>query len=96
MKNTLTIKEIKLKLEHFCAYQDRCHNEVIQKMRGMAIDSNTIDEIVVYLIQNQFLNEERFACSFARGKHRIKNWGNIRIINELKARNISQIGRAHV
>ena len=91
MKNTLTIKEIKLKLEHFCAYQDRCHNEVIQKMRGMAIDSNTIDEIVVYLIQNQFLNEERFACSFARGKHRIKNWGNIRIINELKARNISQL-----
>ncbi len=90
MRNTLTIQELKLKLEHFCAYQERCHLDVVQKMRGMAIDSNTIDEIVVYLIQNQFLNEERFACSFARGKHRIKNWGNVRIINELKARNISQ------
>ncbi len=90
MKNTLTLKELKLKLEHFCAYQERCHLDVVQKLRGMAIDSNSIDEIVVYLIQNKFLNEERFACSFARGKHRIKNWGNIRIINELKARNISQ------
>lgn len=90
MRNTLTIQELKLKLEHFCAYQERCHLDVVQKMRGMAIDSNSIDEIVVYLIQNQFLNEERFACSFARGKHRIKNWGNVRIINELKARNVSQ------
>ena len=90
MKSSHTVNEVKLKLEHFCAYQERCHQEVIQKMRGMAVDSNTIDEIVVYLIQNQFLNEERFACSFARGKHRIKHWGNVRIINELKARNISQ------
>ncbi len=90
MRNTLTIQELKLKLEHFCAYQERCHLDVVQKLRGMAIDSHSIDEIVVYLIQNQFLNEERFACSFARGKHRIKNWGNVRIINELKARNISQ------
>jgi regulatory protein len=90
MKETRTNSEIKLKLEHFCAYQERCHLDVVQKMHGMAIESNTIDEIVVYLIQNQFLNEERFACSFARGKHRIKHWGNVRIINELKARNISQ------
>lgn len=90
MSKHYTNQEVKQKLEHFCAYQERCHNEVIQKMRSMAIDSGTIDEIVVYLIQNQFLNEERFACSFARGKHRVKHWGNIRIINELKARNISQ------
>ena len=90
MSKLKTTVENLRKLEHFCAYQDRCHQEVIQKMRGMAIDSNTIDEILVYLIQNQFLNEERFACSYARGKHRIKHWGNIRIINELKARNISQ------
>jgi regulatory protein len=90
MKKVLSNQELKLKLEHFCAYQERCHQDVIQKMRGMAIDLNTIDEIVVYLIQNQFLNEERFACSFARGKNRIKYWGAIRITNELKARNVSQ------
>jgi len=49
-----------------------------------------IDMIIVHLIDNKFLNEERFACSFARGKHRIKHWGKIRIVNELKFRNISQ------
>ena len=90
MIQTNNNEAITKKIEHFCAYQERCHQEVVQKLRGMSIDSHTIDEIVVYLIQNQFLNEERFACSFARGKHRIKHWGNVRIINELKARNISQ------
>jgi regulatory protein len=49
-----------------------------------------IDLIIVHLIDNKFLNEERFACSFARGKHRIKHWGKIRIVNELKFRKISQ------
>jgi regulatory protein len=48
-----------------------------------------IDLIIVHLIDHNFLNEERFACSFARGKHRIKHWGKIRIVNELKFRNIS-------
>ena len=56
----------------------------------MAVDSEDADKIIVHLISNNFLNEERFACSFARGKHRIKHWGKVRIINELKFRNISQ------
>ena len=51
--------------------------------------TDEIDSIVVQLIENNFLNETRFACSFARGKHRIKQWGKIRITNELKARQIS-------
>jgi regulatory protein len=90
MIQTNNNEAITKKIEHFCAYQERCHQEIVQKLRSMTIDLNSIDEIVVHLIQNGFLNEERFACAFARGKHRIKNWGNIRIINELKARNISQ------
>lgn len=85
-----TIKIAIKKLEHYCAYQERCHNEVVQKLRDMTLDSNEIDEVVVYLIENNFLNEERFACGFARGKFRIKHWGKIRIVNELKFRNISQ------
>lgn len=47
------------------------------------------DAVIVHLIQHNFLNEERFACSFARGKHRIKKWGKIRIVNELKFKQIS-------
>jgi regulatory protein len=56
----------------------------------MQMIPQAIDEIVVHLIQHNFLNEERFACAFARGKHRIKFWGEIRIVSELKFRNISK------
>lgn len=81
--------EAQKKLEHFCAYQERCHEDVIQKTRQLGLSKNEGDQIIVHLIANDFLNEERFACSFARGKHRIKQWGTIRIVNELKFRNIS-------
>ena len=89
MKDFFTLKEATKKLEHYCAYQDRCHEEVIQKLRSMKMDQDEIDQIIVQLIADNFLNEERFACSYARGKHRIKNWGKIRIVNELKFRKIS-------
>lgn len=90
MKPVYSIKEAKQKIEFFCSYQERCHEEVVQKLWSMKMDSNEIDEIVVHLIRENFLSEERFACSFARGKHRIKHWGKIRIVNELKYKNISQ------
>lgn len=90
MQKDLTISEIKKKMEHFCAYQERCHDEVNTKMRTLGIKQPEIDEIIVYLIGENFLNEQRFAQSFARGKHRIKHWGKVRIVNELKFRNISQ------
>ena len=89
MKDFFTIKQAIQKLEHYCAYQDRCHEEVIQKLRSMKMDQDEIDQIIVQLIADNFLNEERFACSYARGKHRIKHWGKIRIVNELKFRKIS-------
>lgn len=89
MNDIFTIKEAIIKLEHFCAYQERCHAEVVSKLYSLKMSSDEIDFIVVQLIENNFLNESRFACSFARGKHRIKSWGKIRIVNELKARNIS-------
>ena len=85
-----TLKEAIQKIEHYCAYQERCHDEVFSKLKSLKLNSNEIDEIIVHLIEHNFLNETRFACSFARGKHRIKFWGKIRIINELKFRNISQ------
>ncbi|KUJ59136.1 recombinase RecX [Flavobacteriaceae bacterium CRH] len=85
----MTIREAKQKLEHFCAYQERCHAEVVSKLYDLKMTSDEIDIVIVHLIQENFLNETRFACSFARGKHRIKYWGKIRITNELKFRQIS-------
>ena len=90
MKDVFSIKEAIQKTEYFCAYQERCHEEVVSKLWTMKMESDEIDQIMVHLIASNFLNEERFACSFARGKHRIKHWGKIRITNELKFKNISQ------
>lgn len=89
MSSIYTPQQALQKLEHFCAYQERCHDEVVAKLYSLKMTSDEIDSIVVQLIEGNFLNETRFACSFARGKHRIKNWGKIKITNELKLRNIS-------
>ena len=90
MKDVFSVKEAIQKIEFYCSYQERCHEEVVAKLRSMKMDSDEIDEIMAHLIGSNFLNEERFACSFARGKHRIKHWGKIRIVNELKFKKISQ------
>ncbi|BFM42767.1 regulatory protein RecX [Flavobacterium sp. CFS9] len=89
MNSICTPKEALLKLEHYCAYQERCHAEVVSKLYSLKMTADEIDSIVVQLIETNFLNETRFACSFARGKHRMKHWGRIRITNELKAKQIS-------
>ena len=88
-KNDLTIKEIEGKLQYYCSYQDRCHKEVIQKLKTFRIDSHQSQEVISNLIKENYLNETRFSKSFVRGKFNIKNWGKVRIINELKQRNIS-------
>jgi len=90
MKDVFSLKDAIQKIEHYCAYQERCHEEVEQRLRDMKMNSDEIDQIIAHLINDNFLNEERFACSFARGKHRIKYWGKIRITNELKFRGINQ------
>lgn len=89
MKKAYSLKEATKKLESYCAYQERCHREVVNKLRDMRMIPEAINHIVVHLIDENFLNEERFAQSFARGKFNIKKWGKNRITNELKQRNIS-------
>lgn len=89
MSNTLSARQISDKLEQYCAYQERCHQEVYSKLRSFTGDEHEINTVIVHLINNNYLNEERFARSFARGKHRIKGWGRNRIVSELKHRNIS-------
>ena len=85
----VSIKEAQQKMEHYCAYQDRCHKEVEAKLRTMILIPEARDQILLHLMQENYLNEERFAQSFARGKFRIKKWGKSRITRELKLRAIS-------
>jgi regulatory protein len=87
--NTLTLQQIKSKLEYYCAYQERCYKEVEEKLYSFRLSTSEKEQLLIYLIENNFINEERFAQSFVRGKHNYKFWGKNRIINELKFRNIS-------
>ncbi len=87
---TYTFEEATKKLEGYCAYQERCHKEVLTKLREMQMIPEAIDQIVVHLINENYLNEQRFAQAFARGKFSIKKWGRNRIVSELKHRNISK------
>ena len=82
-------EEALAKMQRYCAYQERCHEEVRSKLLNMGVYSDWREEIIVQLIEENFLNEERFARSFARGKFRIKQWGRNRIRQELKKRKIS-------
>ena len=82
-------KEVALqKLQAYCAYQERCHSEVTNKLRDLGIFGDTADAIMAQLIEDNFLNEERFAIAYARGKFRMKSWGKMRIQQELKMRHI--------
>ena len=85
-----TLDEALLKLQRYCAYQDRCHKEVEQKLKNMRMIPEAIDHIIVALISDNHLNEERFAKAFVRGKFSIKKWGKVRLTQELKQRQLSK------
>lgn len=89
-KNTFVPAEkIKAKIYRFCAYQERCHQEVFNKLRDMGVHREKADELVAHLITEGFLNEERFARAFVGGKFRMKNWGRIKIIHALEAKGLT-------
>lgn len=83
-----TVDEALSRLQAYCAYQDRCHMEVEKKLREMRMIPQACEIIITKLIEDNFLNETRFAQSYARGKFRFKYWGKQRIALELKRRQI--------
>tara|TARA_R110001583_G_scaffold183771_1_gene342536 strand:- start:63 stop:536 length:474 start_codon:yes stop_codon:yes gene_type:complete len=90
-KKTYTLQEATKKLEHYCAYQERCHQEVRQKLETMYMIPEAIDIIIVHLLEHNFLNEERFAKTFVSGKFKIKKWGRRRLTYELKKKDVSKV-----
>jgi regulatory protein len=89
-KTYLTKEQALQKLKHYCGYQERCHSEVVSKLYDLGVYKNEHDEILSTLIQENYLNEERFALQFAGGKFRVKHWGKIKIKYELKSKQISE------
>lgn len=88
-KKKLTPNQATIKAQNSCAYQERCQQEMRDKLYEWGLYSNDVENIIANLISDNFLNEERFAKAFAGGKFRIKKWGRVKIKIELKKRKIS-------
>lgn len=89
-KLTCTPDQALPKAKHYCAYQERCHSEVKEKLYGFGLHKKDVDHILSQLIEENYLNEERFAIQFAGGRFRIKQWGKVKIRYELKQRQVSE------
>lgn len=88
-KKKLTPNQATIKAQLSCAYQERCQQEMRDKLYDWGLHSNDVENVIANLISDNYLNEERFAKAFAGGKFRIKKWGRIKIRIELKKRKIS-------
>ena len=85
----LTPKQALAKAEHFCAYQERCQQEVRDKLYSWGLYPNDVEEIIADLITHNFLNEERFALAYVSGKFNMKAWGKVKIKQGLQQKRIS-------
>jgi len=90
IRKQLSKEQALQKLKHYCGYQDRSHSEVKEKLYSLGVWKKDHDEIMAALIEENYLNEERFALAFARGKFRMKQWGRVKIKYELKQRQVSE------
>ena len=78
------------KIRHYCGYQERSHKEVKEKLYGFKLRKDVVEELLANLIEESYLNEERFAVQFAGGKFRLKQWGRVKIQHALRERGVSQ------
>lgn len=81
--------DVKAAIYRYCQYQERCHAEVRNKLYELGCKTPEVEEVIASLIENNLLNEERFAKAYARGKFRMKHWGKQKIIQQLKLKKVS-------
>jgi regulatory protein len=86
----LTPAEVRKKVYHYCAYQERSHLEVKSKLYDFGLTTPEVDEMISHLITEGYLNEERFAKAFAGGKFRLKNWGKLKIVQALESKGLTK------
>lgn len=89
-KKTLTREQALQKARHYCGYQERSHAEVKEKLYSLGLHKRDVEESLSQLIEENYLNEERFAQQFAGGKFRMKHWGRVKIKYELRQRQVSE------
>ena len=89
-RKQLTKEQAYQKLKHYCAYQERCHAEAKEKLYSFGLYKQQVEELLSQLIEENYLNEERFAIQFAGGKFRMNQWGRIKIKQALKQKQVSE------
>ncbi len=89
-KKYLTKEQALQKAKHYCGYQERAHSEVKDKLYSLGLYKQQVEECLAQLIEENYLNEERFAKQFAGGKFRMKQWGRVKITYELKQKQVSE------
>ncbi len=89
-KTKLTSEQALIKIQKYCAYQERCHKEVIDKLYTFGLWKDQVDSIILKLIEENFLNEERYAEAYVSGKFRFKKWGKTKIKLKLKEKQVSE------
>lgn len=87
----LTPEQAWQKIKHFCAYQERCHFETKEKLFGFGLSKTDVETLISRLIEEDYLNEARFAAQFAGGHFRIKKWGRVKIVYALKQKRVSPV-----
>ena len=88
-RSTLSREEALQKARHYCGYQFRCHQEVKDKLYSFGLRRQDVEAALATLVEEDYLNEERFAVQFAGGHFRLKQWGKVKIRYELKQRQVS-------
>ncbi|RYG53559.1 MAG: RecX family transcriptional regulator [Chitinophagaceae bacterium] len=86
----LTPQQALARSKEYCKYQERCHSEVRDRLFSFGLAPNDVEQIVSQLIEEDYLNEQRFAEAFARGKFRMKHWGRVKIRYEMKQKRITE------
>lgn len=85
----LTKDQAHQKAKHYCAYQERCHSEVKEKLYSFGLCKAEVEQLLTQLIDENYLNEERFAIQFCGGHFRTKQWGRVKIKYELRQKQVS-------
>jgi len=90
MIKKLTKEQALPKIKQYCAYQERCHAEVSEKLYSYRLYKNDVDQLISQLIEENYLNEERFAIQYAGGKFRMNQWGRVKIKYALRQKQVSE------
>jgi regulatory protein len=88
-RTSLSPEQALQKARHYCGYQERCHSEVQEKLYSFGLRKPQVEAAIAALIEENYLNEERFAVQFAGGHFRLKHWGKVRIRYQLKQKRVS-------